>query len=44
MSRDDLKKYKYNQKWINGRLEYIEEYESKINKLTSTLSDMPKRK
>lgn len=44
MSRDDLKKYKYSQKWINGRLEYIEEYKSKINKLTSTLSDMPKRK
>ena len=42
MNRDDLKKYKYNQKWIEGRLEYIEEYRSKITKITSTLSDMPK--
>jgi uncharacterized protein (UPF0305 family) len=42
MNKDDLKNYKYNQKWINGRLEYIEDYKARINKLTSTLSDMPK--
>ena len=43
MNKEDLKKYKYNQKWINGRIEYIEEYKSRINRLTSTLSNMPKR-
>lgn len=42
MNRKDLKDYKYNQEWIKGRLEYITEYESTINKLTTTLSDMPK--
>jgi len=42
MNRQDLKKYKYNQEWINGRIEYIESYKSTINKLTNTLSSMPK--
>lgn len=42
MNRKDLKEYKYNQEWIKGRLEYITEYESTINKLTTTLSDMPR--
>nr|DAZ10037.1 MAG TPA: Protein of unknown function (DUF1492) [Caudoviricetes sp.] len=42
MNRKDLKDYKYNQEWIKGRIEYITEYESIINKLTTTLSDMPK--
>lgn len=42
MNRKDLKDYKHNQEWIKGRLEYITEYESTINKLTSTLSDIPK--
>lgn len=41
-TREDLKEYKYNQEWIKGRIEYIEEYKTTINKLTSTLSDMPK--
>lgn len=41
MTREDLKNYKYNQEWIRGRLEYIEEYRSIVEKTTSTLSDMP---
>ena len=42
MTRDDLKEYKYNQEWIKGRLEYIEEYRTSITNITSILSDMPK--
>lgn len=42
MNRKDLKDYKYNQEWIKGRIEYITEYESTINKLTYTLLDIPK--
>lgn len=42
MNKDDLKEYKYNQKWIKGRLEYIEEYRTSITNITSILSDMPK--
>ena len=42
MNRKELKDYKYNQEWIKGRLEYIEEYRSTINKLTTVLSDLPK--
>jgi len=44
MTREDLKNYKYNQEWIKGRLEYIEEYRTNITNITTTLSDMPKRK
>lgn len=42
MTREDLKDYKYNQEWIKGRLEYIEENRSTLDKITTTLSDMPK--
>ena len=42
MTREDLKEYKHNQKWIEGRLEYIEEYRTKITNITTVLSDMPK--
>lgn len=41
MTREDLKKYKYNQKWIEGRLEYIENYKSNITNTSKILSDMP---
>lgn len=44
MTREDLKEYKYNQEWIKGRLEYIEEYRTSLTKITSVISDMPKRK
>lgn len=42
MTRVDLKNYKYNQQWIQGRLEYIEEYRTHIANITAILSDMPK--
>lgn len=42
MTREDLKDYKYNQEWIKGRLEYIEEYRTSITNITSVISDMPK--
>lgn len=44
MNKEDLKNYKYNQEWIKGRLEYIEEYKTSITNITSVISDMPKRK
>ena len=42
MNRKDLKDYRYNQIWIEGRLEYIESYKASITKTTTILSDMPK--
>ena len=42
MNREDLKNYRHTQEWIKGRIEYIEQYKSSINKLNSVLSDMPK--
>ena len=42
MNREDLKSYRRNQEWIEGRIEYIEQYKSSINRLNSVLSDMPK--
>lgn len=44
MTREDLKNYKYNQVWIKNQTEYIESQMETINKLTSILNDMPKRK
>lgn len=41
MNKEDLKEYKYNQQWIKGRLEYIEEYKTNITNITAALSDMP---
>ena len=41
MNRKDLKDYRYNQIWIEGRLEYIESYKASITKVTTVLSDMP---
>lgn len=41
MNREDLKDYKYNQEWIKGRMEHIEEYKTLLTKITTTLSDMP---
>ena len=42
MTREDLKQYKHNQEWIKDRLEYIEEYKTKVTNITVILSDMPK--
>lgn len=41
MTREDLKVYKYNQEFINEQLEYIEIQKSTLEKITSTLNDMP---
>ena len=43
MDRKELFNYRNNQDWIKGRQEYLEEYKSLIEKITSTISDMPKR-
>ena len=43
-NREDLKNYKYTKIWIKDRIEYIENQKETINKLSSILSDMPKRK
>lgn len=42
MNRDDLKNYRHTQEWIKGRIDYIEQYKTNINRLNSILSDMPK--
>ena len=42
MKREDLKNYKYNQIWIKDQMNYIEAQKETINRLNSTLSDMPK--
>lgn len=41
-SKQELKDYIYNKKWIEGRLEDIKERRSLLDKITTTLSDMPK--
>ncbi len=41
MNREDLKSYKYNQQWIEGRLEYIEKYKASVTHITAIISDMP---
>lgn len=38
MNRKDLKEYKFNQLWIEGRLEYIESYKESISSIKSSLS------
>ncbi len=43
-NKQELKDYIYNKKWIEERLEDIKERRSLLNKITTTLSDMPKRK
>ena len=41
-SKQELKDYIYNKKWIEERLEDILERRSLLDKITNTLSDMPK--
>lgn len=43
MNREDLKQYKYTKKWIEDRIEYLQEYKESISNITQILSDMPKR-
>ena len=40
--KQELKDYRYNKKWIEERLEDIKERRSLLDKITNTLSDMPK--
>lgn len=42
MNRQDLKNYRYNQKWIDERLAYLEEYQTRLTKITSIITDMPR--
>lgn len=41
MTREQLKDYKYNKEYIKDRMDFVEEYSESINRLTSTISDMP---
>lgn len=41
-TKQELKDYRYNKKWIEERLEDIKERRSLLSKITNTLSDMPK--
>lgn len=41
MNREDLKNYKYKQIWIKDQMNYIEIQKETINRLNTTLSDMP---
>lgn len=41
-SKQELKDYRYNKKWIEERLEDIKERRSLLDKITTTLSDVPK--
>lgn len=41
-SKQELKDYIYNKKWIEERLEDIKERISLLDKITTTISDMPK--
>lgn len=42
MNRENLKNFKHNQEWIEGRFEYIEKYKASLTNITTILSDMPK--
>jgi len=43
VTKEDLKEYKHTQKWIEERLEYIEEYKARVEKVTHILLDGPSR-
>lgn len=42
MNSKDLKNYRYTEKWVKDRIEYIEQQKLTINKMTAILDDMPK--
>lgn len=44
MNREDLKNYKYNQKWIKRQLEKYEEQKTMVLNITQTLDGMPHAK
>lgn len=41
MTREVLKTYKHNQEFIDDQLEYVERQKSSLEKITTTLNDMP---
>ena len=41
--KKELKNYIYDKMWVNKRLEDIKERKSLLDKITTTISDMPKR-
>lgn len=41
-SKQELKDYRYNKKWVEERLEDIKERRSLLDNITNTISDMPK--
>lgn len=44
MTREDLIEYNTNQKWRRAEITFYEQQKETINRITSVLSDMPKRK
>lgn len=42
MNRDDLKQYRYSQKWIKGQIELYQEQKSLAMNITQNLDGMPK--
>lgn len=44
MNRENLKKYRYSQKWITRQLERYEEQRTMVLNITSSLDGMPKAK
>ena len=42
MNSKDLKNYRYTEKWVKDRIEYIEQQKLTINRMTAILDDMPK--
>lgn len=44
MTREDLKNYKYNQKWVKRQLEKYEEQRTMVLNITKTIDGMPHAK
>lgn len=44
MTREDLKNYKYSQKWVRRQLEKYEEQKTMVYNITQNLDGMPKAK
>ena len=42
MNSKDLKNYRYTEKWVKDRIEYIEQQKLTINRMTAILDEMPK--
>lgn len=44
MNREDLKNYRYSQKWVKQQLAYFEEQRTRVLSITQVLDDMPHAK